>query len=382
MSTVTSEFDGTSSPTFLSFFKSFARRQDEPTADATMLRFLLSTIAVRADLIGARVRDNQDRKEIVDRVKQALGTVVVQNDSTGILVNGLAKRGEDAWNEAYRLERLLALAEPSDSLVQETQRRIAEASEENVPAAPRLQKRFDQIMKDEFGADPPDKPLSPAAEINIRNLLQDVLEWHHWSSQRIFCLRPMQKSATNRIVSAEVLAFIFVVAPFAYIYLTEYISGRPPNFEYWSGLPFYLALTAGLFGAFFSRMQWLQSNGDSLSLSQVREAMDWRSIRLRGAVGMGGALIVYFFLQSGMVNGSLFPNFDDFGVHVGWTGMKEVLKDGQLAPAFSVHLFQPSPALALLVVWSFIAGFSERFVPGILSATETSLGSAASNQSK
>ncbi len=377
MSIATSEFGSASSAMFLGFFKPFGHRQDEPTTDAIMLRFLLSTIAVRADFIAARVEDDQDKRKIVDRVKAALDAIVVQNDANGIMVKGQASRGEDAWNEAYRLERLLALAEPRDGLIQETERRIAEASEEKVAAAPRLQKRYDQIMKDEFGADPPNKSLSPTAEVNMRNLLQDVLEWHHWSSQRTFCLRPMQKCATNRIVSAEVLAFIFVVAPFAYLYSREYIFKNPPNFEYWSGLPFYLALSAGLFGAFFSRMQWLQSNGDSLSLSQVRGAMDWRSIRLRGAVGMGGALIVYFFLQSGMVSGSLFPNFDDFGVREGWSSVK----DGQHG-AFSVHLFQPTSALALLAVWSFIAGFSERFVPGILSATETTLGSAASNQSR
>jgi hypothetical protein len=377
MSIVTSELGSASPPMFFNFPKLFGHRQDEPTTEAVMLRFLLSTIAVRADSIGARVQSDQDRKEIVGRVRAALDAITIPDDAKGIMVKGQARKGEDAWNEAYKLERLLALAEPSDSLIQEVRRRIAEASEEHVAPAPRLQKRLDEILKEEFGADPPNKPLSPIAEINMRNLLQDVLEWHHWSSQRTFCLRPMQKRATNRIVSAEVIAFMCVVAPFAYLYSLEIVFKNPPNFEYWSGLPFYLALSAGLFGAFFSRMQWLQSNRENLSISQVRDAMDWRSIRLRGAVGMGGALIVYFFLQSGIVSGNLFPNFDEFGVREGWTGMKE----GQHG-ASSFHLFQPSSALALLVVWSFIAGFSERFVPGILSATETSLGNAASNQSK
>ena len=71
MSTATSDFGSASPLTFFSFFKLFGHRRDEPTTDATMLRFLLSTIEVRADLIGARVQNDQDRKEFVDRVKAA-----------------------------------------------------------------------------------------------------------------------------------------------------------------------------------------------------------------------------------------------------------------------------------------------------------------------
>ncbi len=375
MSLVVSEGGNVSSALSFGVLGRLIGHENDPATDVTMLKFLISTLEVRANSIGARVQNDPDKKAVVDHVKAAL---------PGIVVQGQSNRGDDSWNEAHKLERMLALAEPSDTLMRETQRRIDEASEEKVPAAPRLQKTFDQFINAAFGNDAPNKAMTPETEINLRNLLQDVLEWHHWNSQRTFCLRPIQRIATNRIVTAEVTAFLFLVAPFVYLYGLEYIFKRPPAFEYWSGLPFYLALAAGLFGAFFSRMQWLQSNWDSLSLSQVRSAMDWRSIRLRGAVGMGGALIVYFFLQSGLVSGDLFPKFDEFGVNEGWSTINDVqhaAKDGQ-HNEFSVHLFQPSSALALLVVWSFIAGFSERFVPGILSATETSLGTAASNQSK
>jgi hypothetical protein len=371
-STLASEGDRVSSGTSIRLFGRGFRREDDPTADVTMLTFLLSTLEVRAVSIEARVQTDPDKKLIVERVKEALSALAAQN---------LVQRGHESWNDAYKLERMLALAEPSDTLMRETQRRIDEAAEDNVLAAARLQNRFDEIVKNEFGNDPPNKPLSPAGEINLRNLLQDVLEWHHWSSQRTFCLRPMQRVATNRIVASEVAAFALVVAPFALLYLFQYFLGRSPAFHYWSGLPLYLTLTAGLFGAFFSRMQWLQSNRETLSISQVRDAMDWRAIQLRGAVGMGGALIVYFFLQSGLVGGDLFPKFSEFGVVEGWTpDPLHAAKDGP--GEISVHLFNPTSALALLIVWSFIAGFSERFVPGILSATETSLTNAASNQPK
>ena len=42
-----------------------------------------------------------------------------------------------------------------------------------------------------------------------------------------------------------------------------------------------------------------------------------------------------------------------------------------------MQVIEPSKALALLVIWSFLAGFSERLVPTILSNAETSLANSA-----
>jgi hypothetical protein len=162
-----------------------------------------------------------------------------------------------------------------------------------------------------------------------------------------------------------------------WLYAEISYTGQPPELIKWAWLPLYIALVSGLFGAFFSRMQDLQSNWNRLSFGQVRDAMDWRAILFRGAIGMSGALIVYFFLRSGLIQGNLFPKFEDFGIDHSF--FPETAAAGT-KDLFRVELAHPSHALALLIIWSFIAGFSERFVPGILTATETSIGTAATTR--
>jgi hypothetical protein len=83
---------------------------------------------------------------------------------------------------------------------------------------------------------------------------------------------------------------------------------------------------------------------------------------------MCGALIVYFFLRSGIAEGALFPNFTD--VRIEFVSVID-------PSAVQMTFVMPSKALALLTFWCFLAGFSEALVPGILSSTERQLGDAA-----
>jgi hypothetical protein len=262
----------------------------------------------------------------------------------------------------------LALIEPESNLVAELKRQIAEAVEERIPAASRLVAALETALPLAVDTSHTPPALRPGGAPILRGLLLQTLEELHWSSQRKFYARPIQKSATYRIVYLGFGAFLLFLFPYGHIYVGIF-AGHEPVLASWSGLPLYTALTAGLFGAFFSRLLYLQQNWNSFTLGAIMDARDFTSILLRGCVGMTGAAIVYFFLQSGAMNGSLFPRFAE----IGFDQVMFSPKDAP-APVIPIRLFFPNAALALLVVWCFIAGFSERLVPSILESTEASLG--------
>jgi hypothetical protein len=122
---------------------------------------------------------------------------------------------------------------------------------------------------------------------------------------------------------------------------------------------------AGLMGALFSRLMRLQRRWSSMPLDEVFLHREVSYTLLRAGLGMCGALIVYFFLRSGLLAGDIFPDFDKIAMVL----IKADADDPALAMAFVV----PSTDLALLTIWCFIAGFSEALVPSILSNTERRL---------
>ena len=85
-----------------------------------------------------------------------------------------------------------------------------------------------------------------------------------------------------------------------------------------------------------------------------------------------GAILMLFFLHSNVVSSTLTPDSSKIGlIHHKADGGEN---------AIPLELMFQNPQLALLIVWSFIAGFSERLVPSFLAKTEASLdyGSAKS----
>jgi hypothetical protein len=107
------------------------------------------------------------------------------------------------------------------------------------------------------------------------------------------------------------------------------------------------AATFGILGAYFSRVMSFQSKLSELSFDDVMNVYQWRMLLIRLLYGMIGAVIFYFVLLSGLVGGAAFPSGDEL-----------------------VWGAPPDGNLAKLIVWSFLAGFSERLVPDTLERTE------------
>jgi len=134
--------------------------------------------------------------------------------------------------------------------------------------------------------------------------------------------------------------------------------------RYGGDSPFFTTLVmviiAGLLGGAFSMLQRVQSpiqDGDPLSnLLALRTAK--REILLSPILGAVGALVLYCVFDAGLLKGDLFPT------------MYTVPKPAQGSLSFEKYLFAAGPSAGIdhakLLVWSFLAGFSERLLPDAL----------------
>ncbi len=116
------------------------------------------------------------------------------------------------------------------------------------------------------------------------------------------------------------------------------------------------AFAAGVVGGFVGLQRRLKSmTNDDLTLL----ANSWVYVCLSPLVGGILAVVLYVLFISTLVSGELFPKFvpDDQSTQKGF------------AEIFAVH--GDSVAYAKMLFWSFVSGFSERFVTDIVSKFET-----------
>ena len=194
----------------------------------------------------------------------------------------------------------------------------------------------------------------PAREMLLASLIEELHRYRTLERNRSFY------ATVTRIRTGSV----FVVAFFAFFLpglvpdtLAGLIHGFIPGAPTRPGNVL-TVISSGFLGAAFSMLVNLDARLHGMSLDDLRMMSRFSSIAVRVIIGMGASVILYYFLQAGILTGPLLPEFD-------------FANDG---------VVQGKKNLALLIIASFLAGFSERLVPSILLRTERQIGSHPTGQ--
>lgn len=234
-------------------------------------------------------------------------------------IQGFFNDEQKTWEVFYEIERLLVEIYDGPTLDLEIGRRLVDT--QRVLFANEFQyynKELETIRQSNS------EPLKRAF---LSRLLSD-LQW-------CYSVNNVKRIHGGVVRNLTALTFIISILPFFWI--VNFLS--PDNAYYY----LYVAVAAGCWGASFSMLISLKERLKNSGLDDLRILRSLGFVLSRLVIGIGAALILYFFLGASILEGSIFPQLDSFNSD----------KD-----------------FALLVIWSFIAGFSEKFVPGLLTKTE------------
>jgi len=314
-----------------------------------MLRLYRSNLEVRLRCVDESSLQTENQKRtyasVIEILKPGQETSAIES--------------EEEWDEAYRAERMIEMLLSGVQLRQEIAARLDELAFDNAVEAERFRVQFEAIAKASSQAD------TAADDTVLRSLLLRIMERLHWHAKKRYLSRPIRKQATKNVLWCMLAAFFLAVMPYIAIYLD--FRGEHSLSAYWTLFALYTALVSGLLGAFFSRLLTIQRDWASMSLDEVFLHREFSYSLLRAGVGVCGALVMFFFFKSGLINGALFPKFENMAME--WISV----------PDGSMSFVVPSKDLALVTVWCFLAGFSESLVPSILTGTERQLSEGAAS---
>ena len=272
-------------------------------------------LTLRADFARMKALDGKLSPDALQRLKDLLNTTKPRS-----------------WSDAYEIEQMLVHLFDEETLKTELGVRSLEAHKTLHQGLAEL---YTSEMKD---------ANSPERQRSLLARLVNDLQWRYTVNE---VQRRYSQDITSRTGWLFALALLLFAMWTAYIVLSKSAYGD-------LHLLIFAAL-AGTWGATFSMLGSLKSRLTASELDDMKLMLPWVMLLSRVLIGTGAGCILYFFLRSGLLGGSAFPALT-------------ILDTAEVVPRKD---------LALLIIWCFIAGFSEKLVPSILEKTESRAGSTA-----
>jgi hypothetical protein len=245
-------------------------------------------------------------------------------------VERLLANGPRNWTNAYAIEQLLVHLYDDATLVSELRVRAQESKGTLRPS-----------LADYYATEAANATQSADERRALLSRLVNDLQWR-------YTVNEVKRGYTKEITLATGQLFIFSLLTFAFAVLLAFCFPVLREIDLHLVVP---AILAGSWGAAFSMLSSLRDRLDASDLDALKVLRGRWVLGSRMLIGAGAASVLYFFFVSGFVSGPAFPE----------------LKPPAGAPKAWLETF------ALLVVWCFIAGFSERLIPGLLASTEARL---------
>jgi hypothetical protein len=317
------------------------------------------------------------------------GEVPVDNAAIAQRIEALLNEQGDDWERAYEIQRLLVYIVCGSKLALELDRRLQEADRVKLPEAPKYRAQAEAVAATLSAAVTQAKSAAAAATVpsteqvqrqaaanhaqtaadaaqadannQRRAILAAVFDDLQWFYQKQNLVRKALYSSAHNLVAFGWITLMVAASPFFFFLIerqfgTQFFS---KFLQHYPNYGLYTAASFGLVGAFFSRLLALKFSPLELTVEDAEKLFSVRSLIIRGAVGTCGAIILYFLLQSQII-GLAAPDLTK-------VAFKPVEIQTLLVKA---TVLLPSKDWALLVIWSVLAGFSEKLVPDSLSRAE------------
>jgi hypothetical protein len=249
----------------------------------------------------------------------------------------LSEGNKGKWEKLFEAEQRLAYLFDDGEVKSEFARRVVEGKHLGIPSVDALNDLFCNASDE------------GTRQATLIALLDDV---HFRYVKRDLDRRTRDRAALSMNNWGVVLASL-TVGLLAYLIWDQ-------RWEVIKGVTIFLCIWFGAIGAFLSRLIKFQSQFAQLDYEDIKREFVWSSVAVRMLVGVFGAIVVYFLISGGFLDGELFPDVP--------LELAPPEKSSKVAPGGLLF----SQDLAKLLIWATLAGFSERLVPDSFGRLERS----------